>query len=176
MSLKKVVFIGEGNAEKLLFRRFGLPFDPNHGGTGSNGISAFMRKCESAFGLAIVGLTDKDKNQPLYFDIFEEVERKNDLILKKHPKFEFYLIFICPAFEAWLLKAAQTADVHPQTYSLPDTPKELHKVTKSMGLEKNKEYKEFFAKIHEANPLAFQIMIKWLKDLKKMGYEDKHSK
>ena len=176
MSLKKVVFIGEGNAEKVLLRSFGIPFDPNHGGTGSSGISAFMQKRQSIPDLVIVGLTDKDKNKPLYFDLFEEINRENNLILKKHPSFEFYLVFVCPAFEAWLLKAAQATNIHPQTYGLPDTPKELHKVTKSMGLEKNKEYKEFFAKIHEANPLAFQIMIKWLKDLKKMGYEDKHSK
>ena len=83
MSLKKVVFIGEGNAEKLMLRSFGIPFDSNHGGTGSSGISAFMQKRESAFGLAIVGLTDDDKNQPLYFDLFEEINRENNLILKK---------------------------------------------------------------------------------------------
>ena len=83
---------------------------------------------------------------------------------------------MCPAFEAWLLKAAQAANIHPQTYGLPDTSKKLHKVTERMGLERNEKYKEFFADIQKANPPDFQTLGKWLKDLKKMAYEHKHSK
>ena len=45
-----------------------------------------------------------------------------------------------------------------------------------MGLERNEKYKKFFADIQKANPPDFQTLGKWLKDLKKMGYEDKHSK
>ncbi len=172
MSLKKVVFIGEGNAEKLLLRSFGMPLDQYHGGSGSPSISAFMRKRESVRDLVIVGITDNDKTQPPYFDAFKEVERGNDLILKKHPGFEFYLVFVCPAFEAWLLKAAQAASIHPQTYGLPDTPKKLHKVTEKPELEQNEKYKEFFASVQKANPPDFQTMSDWLKKLKRLGYEN----
>ena len=177
MASKEVKFLGEGNAERLMLRWLKIPDDMFREVSGNGNIAAFMQKHEkNAFYQVIVGITDNDKIRPDYFDNFYEQRREANLILQKHNDFSFYLITVCPAFEKWLLAAAQVANIISSDYKIPNTAKDLKRITRKDTLEKDQIYQRFFSAVKKANPPDFQIMSDWLGNLKKMAYEHKHSK
>ena len=166
MPEKKIQFLGEGNVEKVILNYLEIPDNLFEKSNGIHGVAKDMTKHQNNSNIVIVGIIDKDKkNTPRYFDDFDELTEKSNhnLLYKKHPENEHYLIIVCPkAMELWLLQVAMSNNVSPSEFNLPDVAKELKKVTRSNLLSENQDFKNFLFALLETPQM--QTLKSWLQE------------
>ena len=67
--------------------------------------------------------------------LFVEQKRENNVVLKKHPERENYLMMLTPALEKFILTAAKDCGIPDN--EIPFTEKRLKQLTKSKDAEKS---------------------------------------
>ena len=68
------------------------------------------------------------------------------------------MIQISPRFEDWILQRAKENNIKPGDFSLPGTPRELHRLTR---LEKNKNFIDFLTKVINSDR-EIKVMKEWI--------------
>ncbi len=127
---------------------------------GNSGIAKAMRSQQKKFHKVIVGITDMDKkNIPDYFSHFIKESDPDDIILKRYPESNQYLIFLCcPAIENWLLQAAASVGVEPEDFQLPSKLKEFCRLSKSQNVLKDRNFMDFIREIKKREAMPFKYL------------------
>lgn len=106
-------------------------------------------------GIFCVGIIDEDPGttQPKYllneFVYSEELSEHNFSVFESKSK-SHLVIMIKPRLEDWILDVAQKSHVSPNDFSLPDDPKQLHKVINSQLPKFNQLVSEMLSKRSKA--------------------------
>jgi hypothetical protein len=109
---------------------------------GCNTVSKLMQeKMGTRFALGII---DKDKKRLPYLNEFDLLACKESISLYKHPQKAHYIIQISPAIEKFILKAAEEKNINLSDFNLPDTLKELTKITKNEASKKSPTFQQLF--------------------------------
>jgi hypothetical protein len=85
--------------------------------------------------------------KPNYFLEFEQINKENNLILKKHKERNQYLILICPEIERWLMENANAVNVNPTEYKLPENLHRFKQITKSKNIDNSMEFYQFIKEL-----------------------------
>ena len=118
---------------------------------------------ENAF---IIGLIDSDKFKRTYgycneFNIIREDKiSEQGLLIKQHSNSNKYLIFVCPAFEKWILRLAEENGVNPGDYGY-DSLKSLCDASKRNEIREDKDFKKFVNAVVMKNPPAIATLRIW---------------
>src|SRR5690606_27520793 len=97
-----------------------------------------------------VGIIDNDRNQIGYLVEFDKIDEIEDsLILWKHKVKSHFIIQICPALEAWILKVVGVGNIDMNELGLSDELTDLKKYTKSRSSLKDDKLKQLFRLISE---------------------------
>lgn len=114
-----------------------------------------------------IGFVDKDKkNIPLYFDEFEVIEEKENVIFKKHPLTNDYIIMVVPAIEQFLLNQLQQINKKPSDYDLPDDLKNFCKKLKSTRIESHQGYKNMILDLKKSQAPGIDFICTSVQSLK----------
>ena len=100
-----VRFIPECHADTALVMFFVKDIDQVDHRSGIGAVAKEMKDFRDG-SVKLVGLIDKDKTTPKYFDLFVEVAAVKGVSLKKHRAAEHYVIVLEPAIERFLMDAA----------------------------------------------------------------------
>jgi hypothetical protein len=160
-----IQFLYEGHADKVLLQVLKVPkemlnLDPK----GINKILSAMQNQQNDYHKIIVGLIDKDKKipHPYYVD-FQTIEEMENLIHKQHSSnHNQHLILIIPAIEKWILKSAESVEVLPSHFGLPDDFEKFRDKLKSQIIETNIDFKNFLKKIKELEAPNFVMLQNWI--------------
>ncbi len=114
----------------------------------------------------IIGIVDKDKlkNIPPYFNQFTELynhEPDFGLILKKMPEEKKFVIFICPAFEAWIWARAMESQINPNEFGF-NSIDELRATSKKNEIREDAKFKRFINTVVQSDNLAISKLREWL--------------
>ena len=155
------MIVVEGNADKLLIKTMGFAKKLIHRAGNKGNVFKKVRNFSRA-----VGIVDEDPNseQPGELRQYEVIKKKGTIKLmeKKNDKAKF-LIQISPRFEDWILRRAKENKINPGDFSLPDTPRELHRLIR---LEKNKKFIDFLTKLINSDN-EIKEMKEWIKEVVK---------
>ncbi len=155
MSKNEVRFFTEGYTDELLLETLEVP--PKYiSRTGSvSQLEKAMKKQLRYFHKIIIGIVDFDKGKSLkFFNEFENCNNPDNILLKKKPDSNQYVLFLKPkAIERWILDASKNVEIKPENYNLSSDVKIFGNQTKNMNASKNKN------------------LIKFIKDIKKAGAE-----
>ncbi len=169
----KIQYLTEGSVDSVLLTVLNInPKLIDIQGSNSS-LSKAMENQKENYHKIIIGLTDEDrgKNLPRYFSEFETIDTPDNIILKKRPKSNQFLIFLCcPAIENWLLTAAKEAGVKSEDYGISSKMKMFIRVTKNRNVSKNINFMKFLRKIRKANVESFYCMKKVLEKLQNNEY------
>ncbi|MGD2085215.1 MAG: hypothetical protein PVH61_03430 [Candidatus Aminicenantes bacterium] len=150
------MIVVEGIADKLLVKTMGFAKKVIHRAGNKGNVFKKVRNLSKA-----VGIFDEDPNseQPGELKQYEVINKKGTIKLmgKKNDKTKF-LIQISPRFDDWILRRAKENNIKPGDFSLPDTPGELHRLTR---LEKNKNFIDFLTKVINSDN-EIKAMKKWI--------------
>jgi hypothetical protein len=111
----------------------------------------------------LVGLIDNDKRKPKYFDDFEEISSNNDIIFKKKPQVEHYLLILDKASEKFILKNAQAVGINLEDYGFPSDLKSLTKLTKKENIKTNQNFQNLLQDLKNKSATGFLEIEKILK-------------
>jgi hypothetical protein len=115
--------------------------------------------------IVALGIIDEDKNKgPIanYFLEFEEITSENGLILKKHRERKQYLILICPEIENWLLMNANSVQVNPSEFNLPENLKGFKQITKTQDIDLNIGFYRFIKALLNENSAGLITLKNWI--------------
>ena len=150
--------IPECFADTLLVESLGF-VKPNH----QKNISQVIKFSTNSIYRFSFGIIDDDKNKPPKLEKeFEKITETYGLRLYQRKNASNYLIVLKPAFEKWVLFAAEMAGVKPEDLNLPKDLKEFGKLTKRVNIGENKEFKSFLKKIIKENPPPVYTLKSWL--------------
>ena len=105
-----------------------------------------------------VGIIDKDKKKPSYFDEFSLIASRDHLELYKHPNRPHYFILVVKAVETLLIENAKFLGIDMKAYGLTSNMNELKKQTKKCDSNKDPRF------MHLANDLRTSPEIKALEE------------
>lgn len=136
----------------------------NHG-MGIGGVSNILKKEDVAHYINI-GFVDNDKARgPKYFDEFNEYSAGSNVIVKKHPVNNDYLIVACPAIEKFILKQLAEIGKSPSDFGFPDDFKEFRKKLKNSNIKNNQEYKNMITELKNSDTTGFSFILETIKTL-----------
>jgi hypothetical protein len=163
--MKNIEFAPECYADTTLIKFLKVsPKIINH----CDGISKVAKAMEKQadFNKVIVGIVDNDKkNIPHYFDEFTEVvKEERNLLLKRKPTSNHYLIYLCPEFEQWILNCSREVGLMVGDYNLPDNPKLLHHITQRENISQNKDFMRLLNDIKFKKAPSMLLLEAWLKE------------
>ena len=110
----------------------------------------------------VIGIIDDDKTKPKYFDGFRETKRGHNLIVKKRPGTEHYLIVVCRDFEAWIEYAGNQKSV-PRPF--PNEDKKFRDNTKDFNVEKNNKITNYINTIKQRESPAFLQLKEFIEEI-----------
>jgi hypothetical protein len=156
--MPKLQFIPECHAETtmvaILFEGIGYH---NHA-PGIGNVSHKLKKNDLA-GYINIGFVDKDKNSiPTYFDEFEVQDQIENVIFKKHPQNNDYLIIVDKNIERFILSQLDEIGKKPSDYNLPDDRLAFSRITKKISIEKNEGYRQLIHELKEKKPSGIQFI------------------
>ncbi len=114
----------------------------------------------------IIGLIDSDKFKRTYnycdeFTITREDKVTDQgLLIKQHSNSNKYLIFVCPAFEKWILQLAEENGINPSDYGY-DSFESLCNASKRNEIREDKDFKKFVNAVIQKNPPAIATLKRW---------------
>ena len=117
--------------------------------------------------MKVVGVIDDDKKSiPKYFEQFEIIEKKDNLLKKKHPSREHYLIVLHPAFEDWVFAAADKVGIDPadSKYGFK-TKKYFRNISKNKNVDENQKVKGFLNDIKQQKNSPMTTIKKWITEI-----------
>ena len=154
----------ECHGDNLLITQ--MKYEVLEGHSGINEVGNLMSKYKG--NRLSLGIIDADKKVlSEYLKTFKESKRKANVIYLKHPDNNHYLIKISPAFEKFILQAANDAGIERAKHKLPISDKEFFKVAKSWNLRKNQHFINFINAIVAKNPPSIQFLRKCIEDAAK---------
>lgn len=138
---------------------------PNHQ---TSGVGQVLKIIEKNFSKQkAVGVIDDDKAFKKYkasfFNEFIPQKTANNLVLKKHPKKDNYLIMLSPALEKFLLNAANDCGIPPD--EIPFSEKELKRISKSIYVNKNQKLKQFINQIIQKKSPGTETLKQWIEEI-----------
>jgi len=140
--------------EMLGFKRL------NHQTSGIGQVIKVMR--EKYQNRLAIGIIDADKKiTPTYFKEFLLEKEENGIRLLKHTNQNHFLIMVSPALEGFILKAAQEVEIQSKTF---DSLKKLKRITKSIHVSRNQEFKNFLNTLRQKKAPGFLTIQNWLKE------------
>jgi hypothetical protein len=115
-----------------------------------------------------IGIIDADKKIfSKYLQSFKEIKKDSNIIFNKHADKNHYLIKICPAFEKFILQAANEVNVTRQKHKLPINDKAFYKLVKSREVKKNQNFINFVNAIVAKNPPSIAFLQKCINEAAK---------
>ena len=117
-----------------------------------------------------LGIIDEDKNKgpaAKYFSEFNLVKTENNLILKKHKDRKQYLVLVCPEMEEWLMNDADSININPTDFELPESMKGFKEITKTQDIDRNEGFKRFVKKLLHENAPSISTLKNWIELFKK---------
>jgi transketolase len=156
--MAEVEFVPECNVDTLLVELLGVPRKRINHADGNHRVARALREQEKLYHKVVIGITDLDKeNIPKYFNEFTtEVTKTACLIHKAKPDTKKHIIFLKPAIEAWILKAAEQAGIKPEDFGFPSKNKELKRITTQEGIGKDEKFRAFLQEIKNKDPENFK--------------------
>jgi hypothetical protein len=157
--MHNIQFVPECFAEtelvKVLFDNNGYL---NHG-EGIHNVSRILKK-DDVHNYVNVGFIDNDKkNVPPYFDEFTTLEENDQLIFKKHPGTNDYVVVAKPAIERFILSQLTELGKNPSDYNLPDNFQLFRKKLKSMRIQHDEGFKTLLSDIKSANTSGIKFIM-----------------
>ena len=122
----------------------------NHQKGCSNVVKQMEEKRSDRFALGVI---DKDKRKVTYVSEFVLVAGNDWLEVLKHKSRHHYLIYIIPAVEGFILRAASEMNVSLADYGLPVNLTDLTKVTKQQDSKNDARFKKLFNAIKDSTGL-----------------------
>ncbi len=157
---RNLQILPECHADTLLIDMLGFKY-PNHQASINNVANTMLKKYDKRLA---IGIIDNDKKQPTYFKSFQQIQHKDGLILKKHPKQKHFLIIVSPVFEKWIFKLADSVEVLPSKYGFASL-KQFQRSTKSIHVAKNQQVKQFINTLKQKKAKGMMTMIQWINDI-----------
>ena len=112
-----------------------------------------------------LGIIDKDKRPVRYLSEFELIARNDYLEVHKHKSRPHYIIYIIPAVEGFVLKAAEEVGVSLSDFCLPNDLESLKRQTKQQDSKKDVRFKKLFMAIKESSAMrVLQEIVVYLKE------------
>lgn len=144
---------------------------------GSNGYN-HQHSCNKVIGIMMgglkdnfaLGVVDKDKRKLEHTDSFQLVSTKYNLELYHEPNTHHYLIFHLP-LEQWIFNQASELNISLEAYNLPNTLKELTKLSKRESIKTDWRFKKLFKDLQENNAQGIKLLFKWTDYLIKHNYK-----
>lgn len=119
-----------------------------------------------------VGIIDNDKKKAKYLSKFIEIDNiDNTLKLYKHKIVSQYFIEINPAIEVWILNVCEQEKIDITKFDLPDSLKELKKITKPQTSSKDKRFIDLFLEFNITDNRSILKLKRWITILKEKNYE-----
>jgi hypothetical protein len=166
--MSEIQFIPECNADTALLLALGIPDSYINKADNNSKIAKSMISQSRHYHKRLIGLTDLDKkNIPSYFGQFEEIRSGHDIFYKKKSDCQHFLIFLKPAVEKWLLKAASKVDISISDFGFQSDVKVLKNETTHIKIRDDKNFRNFILAIKNAESPA----MKFLTDIIKEHYE-----
>ncbi len=112
-----------------------------------------------------LGIIDEDKNKgPVakYFLEFKQITEETGLILKKHPQKAHYLIMICPDIERWLLLNANSSNINPVDFDLPENLHGFKQITKTQNIDRNIGFYRFIKELLRKESPGVVTLKNWI--------------
>jgi len=132
---------------------------PNHQTSGIGQVIKVMK--EKYQTRLAIGLIDADKKiTPTYFQEFQLEKEENGIKLLKHQERNHYLIMVAPALETFILQAAEDVGLQKKPF---DTLKGLKRITKSIHVRQNQDFKNFLNTLRQRKAPGFVTIQNWLK-------------
>ncbi len=155
-----IQFIPECFAEtemvKMLFDI--TPRDVLNHADGIHSVSKALKKQDNR-GFINIGFTDNDKrNLPPYFDEFHVVDQIENVVLKKHPHSNDYLIIVSPAIEEFLLTQLKQLGKTPLDFDLPNEFKLFRHKLKKHTIGFHEGYKRMLLELKNAGTSGFAFI------------------
>lgn len=110
--------------------------------------------------LAVIDFDKIKIRKSQYFESFITINSKHNLILKKHPFLNHYLLIIKPVIESWLLENAANSNVIPE--NLGDNLMDLTKFTKTKNIHLNHHFTFFIKKLIRNKASGVILLQTWL--------------
>ncbi len=133
---------------------------PNHQTSGIGQVIKVMKEKYST--RLAIGIIDNDKKiTPSYYKEFILEKEKNGVRLLKHKNREHFLIMVTLALEGFILQAAEEVAIQSKSF---DSLKKLKRITKSMHVGRNQEFKNFLNTIRQKKASGFITMQTWIKE------------
>lgn len=133
----------------------------NHQKGCANVVKQMMEKRSDRFALGII---DKDKRTVGYVSEFDLVAENECLQVLKHKTRPHYLIYIIPAVEGFVLRAAEESKVSLSDYGLPTELKELTKVSKQQDSKNDPRFAQLFMALKDSKgPRLLQAVVEYLR-------------
>ena len=144
---------------QLLIRKI-----PNH----QMGLGEVINILEAYFkNQKAIGLIDSDKDlkkhKTSFYSKFVFQRKESDVVLKKHPEHDLYLMMLTPALEKFILKAANECGIPPN--EIPFTEKRLKQLSKSIEAEKNQELRQFLNRIIQKKSPGTETLKNWIVEI-----------
>ena len=133
----------------------------NHQKGCANVVKQMREKRSDRFALGII---DKDKRTVGYVSEFDLVAANESLQVLKHKTRPHYLIYIIPAVEVFVLRAAEELNVDLTDFGFPSELKELTKVSKQQDSKDDPNFARLFTALKEAKgPKVLQAVVEYLR-------------
>ena len=150
----KIRFLPECHVDTTLITFFVKNAAPIDHESGLNEVARAMKNVKDKEFL-LVGLVDKDKIQPKYFDDFQEISSNHGVIFKQKPQTEHYLIILAPAFEKFLLQNITSIGLDLSNYGFPNDLKSLTKLTKKAAIKDDENFQKLLQDLKKSNAIGF---------------------
>ena len=164
----------ECDADTLLIGLIKEKGFPNHQ-HGISSVNNALRTREDSNSI-LIGIVDLDRaknieeNKHLIKfteEIANTIGSDEELLLKKLPSKEHYVIFVNRAFESWIWKQADLAGINKNTFgftSLDDLCDVSKHYRTTADSDNGKKFKKFVNTVVRANPPGIILLRKWLVD------------
>lgn len=142
--------------DEAVVRAIGIPGKLTHE-AGSGEVANALKRAK----VPCIAMVDEDPlgTVPSYLKTFEEADRGDDLILKRHPKQGHRLVVVRPDLEPWLLKVSKGISIPPEKFQLPAKANQLHLISSSQRLR----FGKWIAAMLEAGAPGLLRLREWLK-------------
>jgi hypothetical protein len=125
-------------------------------------------KFEDAF---CVGIIDEDRKELDYLKEFSLLKETEHLKLWKHENKHHYIIQLRPVIEEWILTNCSTVEIDIGEFKLPNTVRQLMKISKSVASKNDERFIQLFKKMMQQNVEAVMELKKWLEYLRNNNYQ-----
>ncbi len=156
--MHKLQLVPECYAETAMVKELFLDFVYINHAYGIGKVCSILKK-EDVRDYINIGFVDNDKHLPPYLDSYEELGRANNVVFKKHPHTNDYIIMVNPAIEKFLLSQLNEIEKSPSDYDLPDDFKEFKHKLKTQSIQNHSGFKRMLTDLKNSRPDGIRFII-----------------